>query len=449
MRLLTRLLPGERGRAAWQTALAMMVARVAATLTVLLSVPPTLDYLGPERFGIWVTISTLGALIGFADLGLGQGLMNALARTLGQEDPAPRSRLVMAGLWGLAFAGLLLATLSLLLVPRLPLAVLLHLTSVEAVDEARTSVLAYLLCCAAAVAASSVARIQLGLRLGVAGQLWGACGTLAGLLALLLAIRLHLGMAWLVVAQFGTPVGAALLNGWQFFSGDQRKLLVARPDAAMIRTLLGSGSLFLVVQLATVLVMFSDNLIIAQALGPLAVTQFSVPARMFSLIDIALSTTTAALMPAYADAAASGDWAWVHATLRRSLWAVGLTAMAGAILLNLLAPWLLRLWVGTAVRADPLLDLLLGIWIVLVCLHTALGMFLNGIHAARLQISVACAFALLAIAAKPVLVRLMGLPGIPLAGCLAWLLGAGLPYLWWLRAQRRRLRSAGAEVRQR
>ena len=45
-----------------------------SSLTIAI-VPLALDYLGPERYGIWLTLSSFLALLGFMDLGLGNAVM--------------------------------------------------------------------------------------------------------------------------------------------------------------------------------------------------------------------------------------------------------------------------------------------------------------------------------------------------------------------------------------
>ena len=60
----------ERHRRIALTALASAAARGIGVATSLISVPLTLHYLGVERYGLWMTISSVIAMLGFADLGL-------------------------------------------------------------------------------------------------------------------------------------------------------------------------------------------------------------------------------------------------------------------------------------------------------------------------------------------------------------------------------------------
>lgn len=53
---------------------------------VFISVPLTLRYLGTERYGLWMTISSVIAVLGFSDLGLNNGLLNGISQANGTND---------------------------------------------------------------------------------------------------------------------------------------------------------------------------------------------------------------------------------------------------------------------------------------------------------------------------------------------------------------------------
>ena len=72
-------------RIAW-TSVAAGGAKFVAAAAMFISVPLTLSYLGPERFGLWMTISAATAMLGFADFGLGSGHLNAVSRASGRND---------------------------------------------------------------------------------------------------------------------------------------------------------------------------------------------------------------------------------------------------------------------------------------------------------------------------------------------------------------------------
>ena len=61
----------ERYRRVALTTLSACLAKVIVALTLLVSVPLTLSYLGPERYGLSMTVGSFIAILSFSDFGIG------------------------------------------------------------------------------------------------------------------------------------------------------------------------------------------------------------------------------------------------------------------------------------------------------------------------------------------------------------------------------------------
>jgi O-antigen/teichoic acid export membrane protein len=77
------------------------------------------------------------------------------------------------------------------------------------------------------------------------------------------------------------------------------------------RRLVGSGITFFVSNMANLLKRSSAALVIVNALGPEVVPSFSVPFALFTLGLSVSEMLGGSLWPAYGEAAARGDWAWI------------------------------------------------------------------------------------------------------------------------------------------
>src|SRR5208282_70762 len=85
------------------------------------------------------------------------------------------------------------------------------------------------------------------------------------------------------------------------------------------RKIFDLGILFFVLQCAFVLAYTSDNIVIAQVLGAAAVALYAVPQKLFSSVSTIVSMAINPLWPAYGEALARGDVAWVRRTFFASL----------------------------------------------------------------------------------------------------------------------------------
>src|SRR5262245_368447 len=97
-RELSTLAPALRSRERYRriglTAAASVWATSISIATGLISVPLALHYLGSQRYGLFVTILAVSALLGFANLGLSGGLVNAVSEALGENDRETAARYV-------------------------------------------------------------------------------------------------------------------------------------------------------------------------------------------------------------------------------------------------------------------------------------------------------------------------------------------------------------------
>src|SRR5467141_1723142 len=109
---LGRVSPANEGQKRYQRIIHSTVAATAARglnlFVGFISVPLAVGYLGRERYGVWITISSLLAFLSFTDFGLGSSLLNALAAAYGRDDRREAQRYVSSAFWLLAVMAIVL-----------------------------------------------------------------------------------------------------------------------------------------------------------------------------------------------------------------------------------------------------------------------------------------------------------------------------------------------------
>ena len=68
--------------------------KVASIIISLLIVPLTIDFVNPEQYGIWLTLSSIVQWISYFDLGLGHGLRNKFAEAKANGNHSLASRYI-------------------------------------------------------------------------------------------------------------------------------------------------------------------------------------------------------------------------------------------------------------------------------------------------------------------------------------------------------------------
>lgn len=412
---------------------AAFLSRGIAVATSLISIPITVKYLGTERFGVWATISSFTALLAFADLGIGNGLVNAIAATRGGED-RDLARTHASSAYAL-LAPVALALLGAFLLARawISWADAFGLEGQAAITEARQAVAVFVTCFCVGIPLSIAGRLQMGMQASHLSHGWTAAGGLASLAAVLAAVAVQASLPGLVFALVGAPLVIQALNTGVLLH--QRPWL--RPSLRHVRwfsarQLLRDGSLFFLLQISTAFIFASDNLVIARLFGPAAVTQYAIPFRLFGLASTLVGMALGPLWPAYGEALARGDLSWLRVALSRSLRLALVASLASSAVLLVSVPWLVKVWTGLSTPQPLLLLAGFAMFNVVLAVSNAYSTFLNGINLIRFQVVLGLLTSVLAVALKVGLGTVLGLPGVAFGSALALLAGAVIPFIWYV-----------------
>jgi O-antigen/teichoic acid export membrane protein len=439
LRALTRLRPHdtstvagraeERHRRVALTALAAAAAKGISVCTALISVPLTLHYLGTERYGLWMTISSLVTILAFADLGIGNGMVNRIADAHGRDDHHAVRRYVSSGFFVLTLVAFGMLALFSVCWKHVPWSSVFNVQTSLAQQEVGLAVAVFVACFALAMPIGIVSRVQIALQRGFLASMWQCLASTLGLLGVILAIRLEAGLPWLVLAFMGAPLVASTLNSLLFFGRQQKDLAPTRHAVCRVASvqLLRTGGLFLVLQVVVAVAYASDSFIIAQMLGASAVAEYAVPERMFGLITMVIAMVLSPLWPAYSEAIARGDTRWVKRTLFSSFFAATMVGTICSAILVVGGEYIIGYWVGGAITAPFLLLASLGIWKVFEAAGSAVAVFLNGAHVVGIQVVLATLTGVSAVTLKIVLVPKIGVAGAVIATTAAYSVFTVLP----------------------
>lgn len=397
-------------------------SRSVAVAIAFISVPLTIGYLGTERYGMWMTITSITAMLSFSDFGIGNGLVGLVAASSGRDNRRDAARAVASAFYMLlGIAAFIIALLALsynwISWPRA-----LRLTTALASVEAGPAAAVFIACFALNLPLGVVQRVQVGHQETFHSNLWQIAGSVAGFCALLTAIHFRAGLPWLVASLSG---GTVLVNAANMIE----QFTVSRPwlfplwrsfDWECSKRLLYTGLSFLVIQVANTITVASDNLIITRILGPSQVAGFSVGVKMFSLVYLIPQMLLTPLWPAYGEAFARGDLAWVRRTLRNtSYWGLITSVLLGTILV-LLGPKLTLLWTRGHVALSYSLLIALCASAIAACSVYPHGILLFGVNKVRFSAITMSLVAVSSLTLKILLAPACGLPAV------AW--GTAIPY---------------------
>lgn len=286
----------------------------------LITVPLTLSYLGNLRYGIWLSISSVLTLLSFADLGLGNGLLNAVTKADANKDLVQLKKAISSAFFLLMAIALFLVALFILIHNIVDWEVVFNVKSGISTSELNNTIAVIILMIIFNIPLGIVQRIHEGFQEGFKFQFWLLLGSIISFLLLIVSIHYRLGLPFLVLAFSSGPLIATIFNAYYLFFVKQKHL---RPrlkyfELSFGAKLIKSGLAFLVLGIFTLIGNSSDDIVIAHVLGNAEIAHYEIVKKMY-LISMMTQFLIQPMWPAFGDAIEKGDYIWASKTLWNGL----------------------------------------------------------------------------------------------------------------------------------
>lgn len=406
------------------TGAATLAARGVTMLIGLATLPFTSHYLGKERFGLWLTLSSFIGWLSIADLGLSNSLINALSMADGSDDRIRARGAVASAFWMTAMVAAGLILTGLIALPLIDWPRVFKIASADAAREITPALSVILVFSALRLPGSIVGCIYQGYQEGYIYQLWNGLSGLLAAAGLITAIQFKAGLPWLAAAFLGSMLLSDLLGALYLF-GWRRVWLLPRLKFfrwQQSRWMLRQGGQFWVAGISAVLMLQMDLMIVSAIFGPGAVAGFGTTMRLFVLVGAVQTAFVAPLWAAYGEAAARRDFQWLSETFWRSIKISLLWALPAAIAICLAMPWLLKLLVTADVTVDWHLRLALMTTEVINSIARCVSTLLNGLGAVRSQAILGPVGGAVNLILSWFLAKRLGVPGVAWATSICLLL---------------------------
>jgi O-antigen/teichoic acid export membrane protein len=407
----------ERYRLAAIGAIATVAARLASMALMVLTVRWAAPVLGAERFGVWATFSSMVAMLSFLDLGIGNALVNQVAHATAGGDAKHLSTVITVGLGWLLFIGLLASLILVAAGSLIPWTAFFKLSTPQIAAETRTTSIVFGALFGLTLVSGGLLKALAGQQRSYEAQLILVLSTLCSAPVVWYVVQKKAQVGTLLLAGFGLQTAITLMAGLLLLW--MRRLVDFSVVVSSMRLqrvpVLASGSLFLFLQIGTMIGWGADSLLVASIAGAGDVAVFAVAQRLFQFASQPVAVVNSALWPAYADAFARDDRAFLGRTIRRSMLFSICLASGVALLLLFTGPFLIPYWTKSAIAVPWALLAAFAIWTGIESAGTALAAYLNGVGIVRIQVIVVIVFCVVALPAKIWGVRYDGATGLVIA----------------------------------
>ncbi len=377
----------ERTILIYKNVIASFLIKGWSALVVLLMVPLTLKMLGIYSNGIWLTISGILMWVDFLDIGLGNGLRNAVACSVAKGNAAKVREAVSS-------------TFFMLVAIVVPVLLLLYVIiyqfdmySALGIDPMLLEKLDDILAVAITIGCStfilkSVGNFYMGMQLPAINNLILCIGQTLALISTFIAYRLgYTSLLVVVTINTAAPFLVWLCSIPYTFCIRFPQYAPTLKDVSisMSRSLFSTGIRFFVLQVCAVILMTSTNIIISKMFSPAEVTPYQIAYRYFSLLLVVFTIVCMPFWNATTDAYTRGDMQWIQ-RVSRKLNMVMLGMFFILLLMVAVSNIVYNFWVGKEVTIPFSLSASVGVYIFILILSMRYSYLLNGVGALKLQL---------------------------------------------------------------
>ncbi|WP_461137887.1 lipopolysaccharide biosynthesis protein [Spirosoma pomorum] len=347
-----------------------------------------IDYINPIQYGIWITVSSVISWIGILDIGLGNGLRNQLTIAISEGDyKTARKYVSTTYCWVIVIS-------STVLVVFLPINYLLNWNEIYGVKSISLSiiqkvntVLLFGLC--AQLIMQTITSILFSFqRVATANFIvfFSQFSILIVICTLKKNVEGNIEVIAFVYALI--PNIVYLLFTLYFFTKDLIHISPSMKeiDLSLSNTIINKGLIFFLLQVGSVILMYTDSFIINKVAGPEEVTKFNVSTRLFSTLSIAFAVIITPYWSAFTEAFSKndGDWVEKNLSLLRKIWLV--FSFVFVPLLFLLSNFVFHYWLGDDINIEEKLLCIVALYTISQCCLSLSSYFLNGIGNLKIQL---------------------------------------------------------------
>jgi O-antigen/teichoic acid export membrane protein len=378
MIILSRLLQGsERSKNVKINIIALILLKGINVLIGLLLVPLTLNYLEPSKYGIWLTISSLVAWVGYFDLGLANGLRNKLGEALAKKDNDTSQVLVSTTFVTLCLIVLLLNIIFWSVNPFISWTKILNIDNSMS-DEVNILVYVVFTFFSLQFLTGLISSILATDQKSALSNSFSVLASFLSLVAIyILTLKSKNSLILLGISlssiSFIVPLAASIF----FFTFNYKDISpkISKVDFSKVKEIANQGVQFLFLQIASLILTMTDLLIISRLFGPEAVVSYNIAYRLFGFVLVLFSMFTSPFWAAYNEAYNNNDFDWVKRSTNKILrfWII---VFLGIIFLIVISNHIYKIWLGRHIIIPLTLSAFMGIYVLLQTLNSIFATFI-------------------------------------------------------------------------
>ncbi len=396
--------------------ISLLVIKGGSVIISLLIVPLTINYIDPQRYGIWLTLNSLITWLYFLDLGLGSGLRNKLTDAITNNNDLLAKTYISTAYFIVTLISVFLIAFVNLLSPYFNWTRLLNVSSLIAAEIGHlVTIIGFFFSFQFVLQLINIVCLAKH-NAKITALITFATSLLSLLLIFILTKTTSGSLEYLCYAMSGSSLIVMTSFSIFFYSTFYRKY---SPSFRFIKIgyakdLFQLGVKFFVINLGVLCFYFSANIVIAQVIGPDAVTPYNIAFKYFSILSVLFKMIMEPFWGSFAEANLKRDDIWIKTTIKTLLIVcIGFGVLS--ILMLLASTKVYPMWVGLEIKIPFSLSVIMSLYVAINIYRSIFNSYVNGVGKILLQLILVLASGLINIPLSIILGKSLGVTGVILA----------------------------------
>lgn len=363
-----------------------LILRGLGTAINFLFVPLVINFVNAERYGIWLTLSSVLTWFTLLDIGFGNGLRNKFSEAVALDDIKEQRKLIHTTAAVLIIISAVIFILNVVFTDQLKWDEFL---GVDASYRTELQQLVFLL-----ISFFSLQfifqiynPIQYALQKPAMIARTILVGNALGLIGILYLREFSepslFNLGFVVM---GSNVLSIFLFTAYFFIVQRRDLIqkIERPTLETLRAIFSLGIKFFFLNIAYMVQFQTSNFLISKYFTPEKVTEFNIAFKLFSVAALIFGIILSPVWSSVTNAQVNNDYRWIRKLINKLLliWAV---IAGGSIIVLMIAPTIYNLWIGDIITIPFITSLGVLLIVLSNCFSEIFISVLNGMGKVNLQ----------------------------------------------------------------
>lgn len=363
-----------------------LILRGLGTAINFLFVPLVINFVNAERYGIWLTLSSVLTWFTLLDIGFGNGLRNKFSEAVALDDIKEQRKLIHTTAAVLILISALIFALNIIFTDQIKWDEFLGV-DVSYRTELQQLVFLLISFFSLQFIFQIYNPIQYALQKPAMIARTILVGNALGLIGILYLREFSepslFNLGFVVM---GSNVLSIFLFTAYFFIVQRRDLIqkIERPTLDTLGSIFSLGIKFFFLNIAYMVQFQTSNFLISKYFTPEKVTEFNIAFKLFSVASLIFGIILSPVWSSVTNAQVNNDYRWIKKLINKLLLIWGVIAI-GSIIVLMIAPTIYNLWIGEIITIPFITSFGVLLIVLSNCFSEIFISVLNGMGKVNLQ----------------------------------------------------------------